>query len=298
MQTTIHIFRFDTATPEGKADWLAFKAEKAKTHPRPMESLGNGSGLSRGFYYWPDLDGAPVTLEPGDKLQNLFDNQWNAAPIPGDTTANGRRLFDWAIECEYDNRGRRTPLRQGHWLEQTAEMREVRRNTYVCGYCGHKEAAQRGAVFCPQCIGSEYLTEKDLPLLRMLPVESSFNEKRKPLSEAERAHLLPLYVQAQTHGHTARDKARIAKARADVLADYAKTTDAATAKRDGLLWLMDRGIRTDNVIFYPHTGRFAFGWRTPLDADRLASLQAAIGAEFPFPYDIKTAEGRTLSAGV
>lgn len=91
-----------------------------------------------------------------------------------------------------------------------------------------------------------------------------------------------------------RDKARIAKARASLLADYDATIRNATTKRDAFLWLMDRGIKTGNVIFYSHTGRFSFGWRTKLDADTAAALLAVI-SEFSWPYDLLCADGRTLS---
>lgn len=298
IKSTLRMFAFDTSTPEGKTAWAEFKAaRKAENYPHEMESLGNstaGDMKTAGFYWLPDLDGAEVELETA----HLFENQWNAAPIPGDTSENGRRLFDWAIEVSYPyNNGARSPWRRGHYLVQTGEMREIRRNTYVCGYCGHPEAAAKGSIFCPKCIGSEYLKESDLHLTRMQPVDAPFSESRAPLTDAERAHLMPLYVHAQTHGNTERDKARIANKRASVLDKYERVTRNAATERDGFLWLMDHGIKTDNVIFYSHTGRFGFGWWQPLGAEVLAALLEATGAEFPFPYDIVTADGRKLSAG-
>jgi len=42
----------------------------------------------------------------------------------------------------------------------------------------------------------------------------------------------------------------------------------------------------DNFIFYPHTERFAFGWRSPIVGDIKKDLLEILGSEFPFDYDI------------
>jgi hypothetical protein len=278
MKTTIHTYRFDTHKPEERAAYDTLRAQ-LKTQARCMESHGGG------MHYRPELDGKFIELETA----HLFDNQWNTAPIPG-ISDKGLRVFDWAQDYQpYGNPN----IKQGHYLDITDEMRAIRDNTAKCGYCGAQEPV--GAhVFCPHCLDSEYLTEKDLPLTRMRPVSTPFGAEIPTLSDAERAALMPKFQDAQLHGSTERGKARIAKARADVIAKCNKETRAAITERDGFLWFMDRGIRTDNLIFYSHTGRFCFGWRQPCDA-ALVSALLDIVSEFPFSYDIKCADGRTLS---
>lgn len=64
----------------------------------------------------------------------------------------------------------------------------------------------------------------------------------------------------------------------------AKVTRKATIERDGHLWLIDHKIPVDNVIYYDHTGRWAFGWRKPIPDD-LKSRMLDVLAEFPFNYD-------------
>ncbi len=197
-----------------------------------------------------NLDGQTVELE----TKHLFDNQWNTESL---------RVFDWTLEAlpAYQKH-----IRRGHWLEQTAEMREIRRNTHRCGYCSHQEAAAKGSVFCPACIDSEYLKESDLFLTRMMPVDSS--GEREPLTAAESAHLLPLYRAAQTHGSTERGKARIAKLRESIAEKAKRKIANASTELEGYLWLIENGfgqLAANNVIFYDHTGRFGFGWREPLD---------------------------------
>lgn len=284
MKTTLHAYRFDTREPDERAAYEALR-ETLRATPGRGEWMHSWGGA--GHYLEWARKPVEVTLES----DFIFDNQWNTAPIEG-VSDKGYRVFDWAENYQRDGQEH---IKAGHYLDITDEMREVRRNTHKCGYCGAHEPAAKGYVFCPHCIGSEYLKMSDLPLTRMMPA----GERRKefpPLSEAEKAHLLPLYREAQLHGHTERDKKRIAKARADVIAKASKKTANAARERDGFLWFMDRGIKTDNLIYYNHTGRFCFGWRSAVDDELRAALLDVV-SEFPFPYDIKCSDGRTLSGG-
>lgn len=278
MKTIIHAYSFYIDEDEGAEEYRALKAKLSEMGLKCFESHGGGS------HYLGGLDGQTVELETA----HLFNNQWNTAPI-GDSKS-GLRVFDWAQDYRPHGNGN---LKRGHWLEQTAEMKAARNNTDACGYCGKQEPAGNYK-FCPHCLDSEYLKSADLHLLRMRRV--SDESARKKLSAAESAHLIPLYRAAQTSGSTARGKARIAEARARIARDYEKTVRNAKAEHDGLLWLMDHGMPVGNVIYYNHTGRFGFGRRAPVDAEALSALLDVI-SEFPFAYDIKCADGRTLSDG-
>jgi hypothetical protein len=59
-----------------------------------------------------------------------------------------------------------------------------------------------------------------------------------------------------------------------------------TTERDGMLWLVNHDLPTDNAIFYSHAGRFCFGWRNPITGDAKAQLLAKL-TDFPFPYDVQ-----------
>lgn len=219
---------------------------------------------------------------------HLFSDQWNTAPIPG-ICETGLRVMNWC-EWKYPNEY----IKEGYFITQSPELREAMRNTNVCGYCGKQEAAAKGYVFCPHCIDSEYLTEDMLYMTRMVPVYKK-RDSMPPLTDAERAHLLPIYRKAQIEGATARGKARIAKAHADVHTSYNATIAKATIKRDAALWLLENApFIYDDWIYYDHTGRHCFGWRSPLNSALVSSLLDVI-TEFPFPYDIKCADGRELS---
>jgi len=282
IKTIFHTYNFNLNNADEAAAWLALKAKLTESQPHCMESHGGDSHFTK----FEKLDGQVIELE----TTHLFENQWNTAPMDGH---NGYRVFDWALDYRpYGN----AKIKRGHWLEQTADMKSVRDNTMKCGYCGKQEPAQKGYVFCPHCLDSEYLKQSDLYLTRMIAVSADKPHRNYPkLSEAESAHLLPLYKHAQMHGNSERGKKRIAAKRADILKKFETATKNAADEFRGFTWLMDNGINTDNVIFYSHTGRFSFGWLRPID-DGLKDLLLEAISEFPFPYDIKCADGKTLSA--
>lgn len=225
----------------------------------------------------------PLVIETA----HLFADQWNTAPIEG-ASKNGLRVHQW-VEWDYPNKH----IREGYWIELSDEIKELLRNTHVCGYCGKQEPAQKGYTFCPHCIDSEYLTASDLHLTRMVSIADS-NKARAPLSDAEKAHLLPLYRDAQINRATVRGKARIEKARVDTQKQYDKAVASAQAERAGALWTIDNvpGL-LGNWIYYSHTDKHCFGWRVPLDAGVVETLLEKI-SEFPGAYEIKCADGRTL----
>lgn len=277
IKTVYRSYSYDTSKPNDAKAYADLKA-KLKGQGRKVFKTHGGNS-----HYQPAMHGRELELE----TKHLFDNQWN--------TACGKRVFDWAEDAIFSPYNGRENLkdRRGHYLELTPEMSEVRRNTCACGYCGKQEPAAKGYVFCPHCLSSEYLDEKTLHLLRMLPVdESGINGgKRAELTEAERAHLMPLFIDAQLHGTARRNKAKAEKERATALRRYEEAIEAATKRRDGEIWLLDHGLSTDNVIYYDHTGRFSFGWRKPLKGAELEAWAKALEG-FPGDFDIETKDRR------
>jgi hypothetical protein len=124
----------------------------------------------------------------------------------------------------------------------------------------------------------------------LMPV--SFNRSRKLLTKDESAILAPLYIERQTVGSSSRAVAKRNRQRQDAIDKAAESIKSAEDKRDGVLWLLDHNFDVDNVIYYKHTNRFCFGWRSPLEeavADRLLQIIS----EFPFDYEIKQTNGKT-----
>jgi hypothetical protein len=228
------------------------------------------------------------------ETEHLFDNQWNA------TTAqfpNGGRVFDW-YQTYLD---RQPEIKKGYYLEMTPEIAEIRANTFRCGYCGAKY--YRPYVmnpgrhqFCTQCLGSRYLEEDRLKMLRLTPVMRIYKKHQDtpPLTPAELAYIKPLYVQAQT----TRFKADAEKQKKALIQERDTAIANAHAKCDGFYRLLNAGINIDNCIFYSHRndkeGEFCFGYSTALNMDVAKELTRKLrGMHFPYPVELVTVEGKT-----
>lgn len=289
IKTKLRTYRIDTSTPEGRMEWGDLEAKLVGMGLKCHESwskAGQRVHYQIGAAIAGDESWAEIELETG----YLFDDQWNTAPING---GNGYRVMDWALDANVGMSGWAGNIKSGYWLEPTEEMAKVRREYHKCGYCGAMYHLP-DQVFCGRCLDSEYLQPKDLPLLRLLPVGTSFGTKRPELTEAEEADLLPRYREAQIHGSTERGKARIAKARANVAEKYTKAARSAEAERDGMIWLLDHapGL-ADNALYYHHTERWNVGWKKQIDAAMVEEVKAAL-AGFPLPLDIETTGGRIV----
>lgn len=282
MKTTLKSYCFNIRNPEEAAAYEALRAQLAATNGECFETWGG-----KGSHYdaaW--LDGVPVELE----TTHLFGNQWNTAPAE---VAGNLRVFNWAQDYPAGNLTNKS-IKRGHYLVITDEMRAALHNNVKCRHCGHMEPAAAGHEFCPKCIGSEYLTEKDLNLTRMMRVDD--NSRAPELTEEEAADLLPRWRVAQGLGKQNREALALSKRRqkiaglvAEAEAKAAKNIEQAKIETAALTWLMDNDYRDiDNVIYYSHTDRFGFGWRTAISAADHGALVDML-CEFPFDYDIKRA---------
>lgn len=283
IETIIHTYMFYVNEPEGKAQYEALCARLKAQGLECFETWGG-----KDLHYCPELDGKTLTLE----TEHLFSNQWNTAPIEG-VSELGLRVFDWAQDYQpYGN----TKLKQGHYLEQTEEMKSVRSVRLVCGYCGAQYRVGKpepSGEFCTRCLDSEYLKESEIYLLRLLPAESSFGGNRPPLTPEESAVLLPQYVHRQTVATDSRAVARKVKRRERVEEKFKKETEAASMEYRGMIWLLDRDVSAE-PIFYSHTGVFCFGWSSPV-SESVKSALLDVLCNFPFTYEIKCAFGEKIA---
>lgn len=282
MKTVLHHYCFDIREPDQKKAYGNLRQQLEQTHAGKFFNVLADPKKDRSRAKL----GQHITEEVELETKFLFNNQWNEA---GD---NGRRLFDW-YEGIYYNEGRKNKhLKGGHWLEQTPEMIAIRRDTLTCGYCGHHiRPGEAHKWYCEKCLGSKYLTEKDLKLLRLLPVAER-DDRRHYITDAERAEILPLWKEAQGLGQIAREQAQKSRNRQKVAAlipeaekKAAELIEEANIKTKAFTWLLDHEINIlDNVIFYTHTQRFGFGWREPFTPEVKSKLLDIL-SEFPFDYD-------------
>ena len=244
MKTTIHQYHFDTRKQE--KEYKEFCAQLKALGLRKFCSWGGNP------HYDPANDNRIIELEPA----YLFKNQWN--------TQIGR-VFDWAEDYPVNFS---KYIKKGHYLVQTDEMKNIRNNTLQCGYCG-KQYPFGSTCFCMSCLGSEFLTLQDLPLLRLLPISEDKN--RSSLSKDEEQYLVPLYTAAQAEILAI----RLAKRKSELLKDHS----LQQKKLDGMLWLLDHGVDIDNIIYYPHRDIFCFGWQKP--------YEKPVPQGFPFQFEVK-----------
>lgn len=96
----------------------------------------------------------------------------------------------------------------------------------------------------------------------------------------------------------ARAEAARIKTKADKLealtADFEKSISMLRAEYEGTRWLLERNLSIENWIYYSHTQRFCFGWRNPAKSAEVSAVLDHL-SEAPFSYDIKCADGKTLS---
>jgi hypothetical protein len=276
LKTIIHTYSVDEKAPGGHDKYRKLR-EQLQADGRHFFNVHRSDNDNR----FPFQDGDTIELE----TNFLFDNQWNSADTP---ERKGWRVFDW-YEGIVPNRS----LHIGHWLEITDEMREIRASTLKCGYCGKHYPDMKGKTgFCSSCLGSEYLKEDELKLLRLEPV-AIWRREFPELTAEEKAELMPMYIEAQTKGTAERYKTARAKEREDIEREFREWEEKVKQDREkhqvkyrGYVWLWEHEINTNNVIYYDHTGKFCFGWRSPLDP-AVKSRMLDLLSEFPYDYEFE-----------
>lgn len=263
MKTTLHHYYFDTDNQAEHKEYEKLKKQLEVSHK--FFNVLADPRVSR------DRQNKTETVELDPSF--LFNNQWNEAG------EKGRRLFDW-YEAVYPDK----KIKEGHWLEITPEMIAIREHTLKCGYCGKMVKDDKPHKwYCEKCLGNEYLKEKDLGLLRLNPVATEWDQRSFDMTDAERDEILPRYKR----GQASKNRQKVAALIPNAEQKAKKLIEHARIETEALTWLLDHGVNIiDNVIYYDHTGRFCFGWRTPLTADEKSKLLDII-SEFPFDYDLK-----------
>lgn len=279
MKTKLHHYYIgDATTPEGRKAYDEIKRQIGEQrHGNPMHCIAHD--------YKPGIGVEDVELD----AEHLFENQWNEA---GDK----RRLFDWFEAYELHNKR----MKRGHWLEITDEMHDARTATRSCGYCGklygplHAPAPERG--ICTACAGSEYLETKYYDLLRLAPL--GLHAKRAPLTSEELDYLRPIIADAQKRGEESKRQKIAARTLANINELREKAQEVvrhADDEANGRMWFYDRGFTNQgNLIYYTHSKTFCWGWSGKVNAELLGRLLDVV-SEFPYRYEIKTEDGRTLN---
>ena len=267
---------------------LLYRDDDRKRHRDLIKELNQTPGRGRLHNVWhgmqkdaikytTEIQRYEIELDPA----HLFDNQWNGT-IEGDKAV---RVFDL-----YDGMSSTRNARFIHWLDITDEMIAIRRNTYACGYCGHKvDVADKGDGFCNECIDSDYLSQDQLHLLKLVTVAGSNKVERK-ITPEQREMLKERFLYAQRNGKPGRENEILLKQikREDEEKDrFLRVVQNAQVRLQSVLKLDDIWPRTSNLIIYDRSGEFHFGWRTGLARETIEKLQAdLVAVDFQSPYKI------------
>lgn len=244
---------------------IVVKTDAAEIYRQSCRILGKISPALFNYSWFQTLKAIEgKTLEVDTKY--LFSDQFNTLPIKG-LSENGLRIMADSVDEVID---------------------DIRDNVGCCQFCENRTPGIVSG-FCDNCMDSPYLKEDELRkgATRILPVGT---KRRKTnwieLTDEEFDKLRPVYVKRQTTGKNSRNAERLRKIRERLVSDCRDKIKTARTNRDGMLWLIDHGIETENCIYYSHTNKFCFGWRQSLAESVKEELKARL-VDFPYPVEFK-----------
>ena len=124
MKTRLHTYFYKDITKEPEKSFYEELCEKL-----------NGIGLKKFKVFNPssssEIPDSNESFEIYLDISFLSNNQWNTSE--NSPNFPNLRVFDW---FESSNIYRESTMRIGHWIEQTQEMIDIRRNTFKCAFCG------------------------------------------------------------------------------------------------------------------------------------------------------------------
>lgn len=199
--------------------------------------------------------------------KHLFDDQVN--------TTCGKRVHDWADYMPYVSY---TKPRWGHYIENLDELNDLRRTYFKCGYCGHTDKV---GGWCEKCRGSQYLTPDHFHLLKM-----------RQLTTKPKKHEVPKLVLKDIEEQQAATATRLAeKDLADTFKQLEQKKRNAEIEIEFRRYCISKGLNNvtlQNLIYYPHTKTFNFGWRNTLNAAQITDIKSRLGDTPDWKVDFKS----------
>lgn len=271
MKTEVKEFYFEVGSQIGKIKWRDFEAERAN------------EGLIRSNTVHPTFASAIVGKEVEIETDYLFADQWNATVAGG----GGFRLADFSVFTQGN-------VREGYYLVMTDEMREVRKNRHICGYCGRqynktlsgmipvkdgKAYMLQGEYHCLACCGSEHLTEAEAKLTKLCSLASK--QERPEIDEAVKTFILRegenQYRRRLTSGEHN-------EAGREARKEYVERIEVID-------WLAGRGMASHSA--YRTEKGWKFGWMTPIQP-HLEQMMHELLRTFPFRYLLQLPNDRII----
>ena len=209
------------------------------------------------------------------ETKHLFNNQFN--------TKEGFRLWNWR-----ENIFLNKDIKEGYYIKMPKEYFNLLENTFSCGYCGkqytREEKTKKDLSFCDSCLGNEYLKEDNLFLLRLKRINDK--TERLPLNDCDNEVLTDINLKEFERLNKIRLRKKIKRLKEELLKDKQNDIKNIRAEFKGFMWCLNKGIETDNLIYYKHTKTFTFGWRDKLNFEKEQQLKKQL-INFPYLYELK-----------
>lgn len=192
----------------------------------------------------PEPDSILTPEQLNDLNREINGDRSNKDPLSQDPELSGGvRLFDW-YEGIYTN----TNIKKGYYINQSYEMAHLRHRVYKCGYCGHQIESYNPPLFHKGCLGSPFLTLKDLPLTRYRPVvKLPFNQQ---LENAAQSLLNTVHLEDY---NAAQFNRRVKESQAEkqrLIEALPIALKAVEEKTNAALLLLEAGFHPSDYLIY------------------------------------------------
>jgi len=286
IKAKIYFYRYDISKKDEKKAYLK-EMETAKvfsgwTSPNTLHYINFSYESNKEFN--EKLKGLTIKNLSGEvkkegiiniETKHLFNNQFN--------TQEGFRLWNWR-----ENIFLNKDIKEGYYIEMPKEYFNLLENTFSCGYCGkqytREEKIKKDLSFCDACLGSEYLKEDDLFLLRLKRINDK--TERLPLNDCDNEILTDINLKEFERLNKIRKKENIKRIKAKLTKERKENIANSENEYKGFMWCLNKGIETDNLIYYNHTKTFCFGWRDKLNFEKEQQLKKDLKG-FPFKFELK-----------
>lgn len=272
IKSKFETYRYDISDLNEKIEYAKLVDYlQSKNYKKWTNYLGYNYNFEKNQNWWNKLYKLGSVVEIDTSF--LFEEQFNTTKSSGNL-----RLHLWSEDI-YPNKD----IKQGYYLE-SEELLEVIKEQHKCGFCGaryNKENMPKDKI-CTKCLGSPYLSEDNIKLLRLNSVATP-NGLKKYLTKEQVEKLKPKIFRERVKYN----KMVAKKDLKERLERNEKEFQTAKNEYYGTKWLLKKGFNVDNIIFYPHRDIFTLGWKTPLTFDEEQDVKKRL-KDFKYSYEIIT----------
>lgn len=211
--------------------------------------------MSEYAYNWNYDKDFFASIQPIEEVDTnyVFADQLNTVGTEG---KNGKRLHFWT-EYKYPNKD----IKEGYYIEDITEYLQLLDKKVCCAYCGKQQFKEEVKEdFCTSCLGSEYLTPKNLHLTVLRPIKDKDKDISKSINN-DTLSVITLEHEKQfaiKRSQLIEKKIKQIQERAEE--EIQKVTRNSNITADLKIQLLTLGYIKDNIIFYSHNNTVSLNW--------------------------------------